>query len=346
MRNVIVYCGVIATLLLSGCDKVDEIINEVDTSTDTVKVSTVPVDVAAEVPVAAVQPEQVNSSDTVKPAVSDSPKHRSRTSGNSGFSKTPKEYYMSAAVKAKNGRYLDAIADYDKAIKIDPYYAEAYNARALLKDKINDFDGAAADYEKAIQARNVKNNKTQDVDDADIKNVTFNMQQGKIKIDLYDYDGADKDFTKAINIIPSYGPAYIARGDARLKLERYYDALSDYNKAMKFWPKLTYDALRKIGNLEMHFENYDKAVAAYRDVVDYDKNNVDSRYKLTDAFIMSGNFSEALNSIRIFYLISKEPYVYAGDYHRWNVAINKYKQDSTANELKSKINKLKIIKSN
>lgn len=340
MKSIVISFGLVTALFMVSCDKLDSIIDsDVNVSTDTVvATSTDTPDLAPVPPV-----EEVIASTTavVKKSVS-----AKKPAGHVGLVKTAKDYYMSGTLKAKRGSYLDAISDYDKAIKLDPYYAEAYNARALTKDKINDFDGAATDYEKAIQVRNIKGNKTQAADDADIKNVTFHMQQGKIKIDLYDYDGADKDFTKAINIIPSYGPAYIARGDARLKLEKYYDALSDYNKAMKFWSKLTYDALRKIGNLEMHFENYDKAVLAYRNVVDYDKNNIDSRYKLTDALIMSGNFSEALNSIRVFYLISKDPYVYASDYHRWNIAINKYKQDSTANELKSKINKLKIIKSN
>lgn len=343
MRNIVVVFGLTAVFFLTACDKIDSIINDdVKVSTNTVTVST-----STEItePVAPLPVEEVKVSTNTVVKQPEPVKKRVKSSQQMS-GKTAKDYYMSGTLKAKKGRDLDAIADYDKAIKLDPYYAEAYNARALIKDKINDFDGAAADYEKAIQVRNVKSNRIQEANDTDIKNVTFHMQQGKIKIDLYDYDGADQDFTKAINIIPSYGPAYIARGDARLKLEKYYDALSDYNKAMKFWPKLTYDALRKIGNLEMHFENYDKAVEAYRNVVDYDKNNVDSRYKLTDALIMNGNFSEALNSIRVFYLISKEPYVYAGDYHRWNVAINKYKQDSTANELKSKINKLKVVKSN
>lgn len=337
MKSIVIAFGLTAALFMVACDKLDSIINsDVNVSTDTVVV------ISTDTVVAAPVPEEVAVSTEVVKKTENTKKHARPV----GVVKTAKDYYMSGTLKAKRGSYLDAISDYDKAIKLDPYYAEAYNARALTKDKINDFDGAATDYEKAIQVRNIKSNKTQAADDTDIKNVTFNMQQGKIKMDLYDYDGADKDFTKAINIIPSYGPAYIARGDTRLKLEKYYDALSDYNKAMKFWPKLTYDSLRKIGNLEMHFENYDKAVVVYRNVVDYDKNNVDSRYKLTDALIMSGNFSEALNSIRVFYLISKDPYAYASDYHRWNISINKYKQDSTANELKSKINKLKIIKSN
>jgi len=291
MKSIVITFVLMATLFMVACDKIDSIINnDVNVSTDTVvAISTDTVDVVAPVP------EEV-SVPTVVVKTTNAKKHsRPKVSG-----KTAVDYYISGTLKAKRGSYLDAIVDYNKAIKLDPYYAEAYNARALTKDSINDFDGAAADYEKAIQVRNIKSNKTQVADSDDIKHVTFYMQKGKMKIDLYDYDGADKDFTKAINIIPSYGPAYIARGDARLKLEKYYDALSDYNKAMKFWPKLNYDSFRKIGNLEMHFENYDKAVVAYRNVVDYDKNNVDSRYKLTDALIMSGNFSEALKSIRVF----------------------------------------------
>lgn len=47
--------------------------------------------------------------------------------------------------------YAGAIADYDKAIELDPECAEAYNNRGLAKKDLKDYSGAMADYNKAIE---------------------------------------------------------------------------------------------------------------------------------------------------------------------------------------------------
>ena len=44
--------------------------------------------------------------------------------------------------------YKGAIADYTKAIEIDPNYADAYNNRGIAKDELKDYKGAIADYTK------------------------------------------------------------------------------------------------------------------------------------------------------------------------------------------------------
>ena len=51
----------------------------------------------------------------------------------------------------KNGDFSGAIANYTKAIKIDPNYADAYINRGLAKDNLEDYYGAIADYNKAIE---------------------------------------------------------------------------------------------------------------------------------------------------------------------------------------------------
>ncbi len=48
------------------------------------------------------------------------------------------------------GKYDDAIADYDKAIALDPNYATAYNDRGNAYGRKGAFDRAIADFDKAI----------------------------------------------------------------------------------------------------------------------------------------------------------------------------------------------------
>jgi tetratricopeptide (TPR) repeat protein len=51
----------------------------------------------------------------------------------------------------KEGQYDQAILDYNKALKINPRYAEAYNNRGVIYRKKGQFDRAISDYNKALE---------------------------------------------------------------------------------------------------------------------------------------------------------------------------------------------------
>ena len=58
-----------------------------------------------------------------------------------------------ALAQEKNGKFTEAIATYDKLLKVKSDYAEAYYNRGRLKLIQNDFDGAIKDFEKALPIR-------------------------------------------------------------------------------------------------------------------------------------------------------------------------------------------------
>ena len=53
--------------------------------------------------------------------------------------------------KAELKRYSEAIADYDKAIELDPNFALAYMNRGKAKAELKQYSEAIADYDKAIE---------------------------------------------------------------------------------------------------------------------------------------------------------------------------------------------------
>jgi tetratricopeptide (TPR) repeat protein len=55
----------------------------------------------------------------------------------------------SATRKDSLGDYISAIADYNKAIELDPKNARAYFIRGLAKLSLNENDGACLDWSKA-----------------------------------------------------------------------------------------------------------------------------------------------------------------------------------------------------
>ena len=64
---------------------------------------------------------------------------------------TANEYFDRGTAKYALGNYKDAIADYSKAIEINPKYPIAYYNRGNIKEELNDLQGAMADYNKAIE---------------------------------------------------------------------------------------------------------------------------------------------------------------------------------------------------
>ena len=59
------------------------------------------------------------------------------------------KYFNHGFKKYLVGNYQGAIADYTKAIEINPQYADAYFNRGVARELVNDIEGACRDWRKA-----------------------------------------------------------------------------------------------------------------------------------------------------------------------------------------------------
>jgi len=86
------------------------------------------------------------------------------------------------------GQYDRAIANYDKAIKLDPKFAIAYNNRGIAYGQKGDDDRAFADFDTAIKL--------------DPKSADTYYNRGIVYGQKGDYDRAIADFDTAIKLDP------------------------------------------------------------------------------------------------------------------------------------------------
>ena len=174
--------------------------------------------------------------------------------------------------KHQSGDYQGAIADYDKAIQLGPQFADAYYNRGNARSALGDYQGAVADCDKAIQL--------------DPRSADAYYNRGNARSALGDYEGAVADYDKAIEFNPQSADAYYNRGNARNALGDYEGAVADYDKAIQLDPQFA-DAYYNRGNAGNAFGDYQGAVA------DYDKA-IQLRPQFADAYYNRGNARNAL----------------------------------------------------
>ncbi|WP_392533555.1 tetratricopeptide repeat protein [Nostoc sp. C117] len=134
----------------------------------------------------------------------------------------PDDFYIQGGDKYDKGDFKGAIADYTKAISLNPKYLDAYNNRGLARYNLGDFQGAIDDYNQSLKI----NSK-----DADSYN-----NRGLANSALGDKKSAIADYNRAIEINPNYVFAYNNRGIAHNSLDDSKSAIADFNQALKLNP--------------------------------------------------------------------------------------------------------------
>lgn len=130
---------------------------------------------------------------------------------------------LSGNQKLRNKDIEGAIADFSRAISLNPSNGGYFLIRANAKEKKRDYTGAIADYTSALKLAK------------EDKEVLY-MTRAEAKERAGDLVGAIADYTKAIEISPNMANAYHSRGLAKQKKGDAKEAASDFDMAKRLTP--------------------------------------------------------------------------------------------------------------
>ncbi|MEN6321237.1 MAG: tetratricopeptide repeat protein [Syntrophaceae bacterium] len=166
------------------------------------------------------------------------------------------------------GNKRGAIAEFSKAIELNPKYAEAYNGRGTLYNQLGKYDQAIDDFDKAME---INPKYAEAYNNQGCSHSTLEMNP-KIASCYYNrgiaygkrgnYNQAVKDYSRAIELNPKFTEAYTNRGIANDNLSDYNQAIKDYSRAIEINPKNAtpyYNrgiAYHRLGNRTQAIEDY------------------------------------------------------------------------------------------
>jgi tetratricopeptide (TPR) repeat protein len=188
-------------------------------------------------------------------------------------------YYNRGILYYNQQKYDLALSDYNKAIEINPNYAEAYYNRGILYKNLQKYDLALSDWNKAID---INPNYA----------VAYN-NRGLVYYNQQKYELALADYNKTIDINPNYAEAYNNRGNLYSDLQKYELALADYNKAIEINPNFA-EAYYNRGNLYSDLQKYELALSDYSKAIEINPNYADAYNNRGVLYALTRDFPKAL----------------------------------------------------
>jgi tetratricopeptide (TPR) repeat protein len=237
-------------------------------------------------------------------------------------------YYYRGNAKRDLGKTLEAIDDYDKAIKLDPDYTYAYNNRGVAKENLGKSQDAINDFDKVIQLNpnyahayynrgiaKMTLNKSQDaIDDFDkaiqlrLADADVYCRRGASKQSLDKYQDAIDDYDKAIQLNPDDAFAYNNRGVSKQNLGKYQDAIDDYDKAIQLDPDYT-EVYYSRGASKQNLGKYQDAIDDYDKAIQLNPDDTFAYNNRGYAYLQLKNYQKAIENWEMMKKVAKSDYI-------------------------------------
>ncbi len=119
-------------------------------------------------------------------------------------------------------------------------------------------------------------------------------QKGRELYEKNEFMEALLNLNKALEIDPSYSPAYYLRGNIKDNFEDRHGAMKDYNIAVEKNPKFA-DAFFARGNVKMKLQDYYGAIADYSSAIGINENYIEAYFNRGRAKQFLLAYEDAIN---------------------------------------------------
>lgn len=194
-------------------------------------------------------------------------------------------YVMRADIAINSEKdYAAALADMDRAIKLQPKYAGFFINRAYLRYMNDDFNGAFADYDYALVL--------------EPENTLALFNRGLLRSEVHDTDKALTDFSRVLYLDPDDYKALYNRAMLRLQTGRLDAAINDLDKLIEVFPDfaaayfMRYEAKRTKGDMKGADRDYRKSIALAETRLNIDEKGHYSPFESTSAASDSDSLNE------------------------------------------------------
>lgn len=181
------------------------------------------------------------------------------------------------------GRYSEAIASYEKALKIHPEMADTWNNRGVVLTRLQKYEDAIASYDRALQVR-------PEYPDA------WN-NRGVCLLELQQYQEAIVSYEQAIKVKPDYADAWNNRGVSLAKLQNYQEAVKSYNQALAIKNDYS-DAWNNRGVSLTKLGIYGEAIACYDNATKLRPDFFSAWYNKARCYALQDRVEEAIETLK------------------------------------------------
>ena len=179
--------------------------------------------------------------------------------------------------------YEKLVELFSDAIKQYPDKPSQYNNRAAARFKLQDYNGALTDLNKALEL-------SPNYPDA-------HYNRGLVKLKQKNYAGAIDDFKEVTNIVPKDHNAYYNSALAKYFSGKKEEALADLDKALKLSPDFEW-ALCNSGCIKTELGKTDEAIQLLTKAIGINAKDGDYYYNRGQAYQKSGNASNACSDFK------------------------------------------------
>ncbi len=203
------------------------------------------------------------------------------------------------------GRYQEALADFNRAIELDPRRDSAITIRSLTYQAMGRWEETLADFSRAIEL--------------DPSSAWAWVSRGQAYRLMERYEEALADYSRAIELAPTHASAIASRGLTYHAMERYDEALTDLSRAIELDPNQDW-AWAWRGHAYRLMERYDEALTDFSRAIELAPTYASAIAERGQTYQAMERYEEALTDLSRAIELGPSRAVKFDPSHTWNIA--------------------------